>query len=102
MEVGDTVQILVAMVAIAIVGFFLAQLMREVERIWQSEKRTVVFVTNNIEEASYLADRIILLTNCPTLIEKEYIVDMPRPRSYVNESFLKLRKQITDDMEKSF
>lgn len=75
---------------------------QELERIWQSEKRTVVFVTNNIEEALYLADRIILLTNCPTRIDKEYIIDMPRPRSYVDEKFLKLRKQITAAMEKTF
>lgn len=75
---------------------------QELERIWQSEKRTVIFVTNNIEEALYLADRIILLTNCPTRIAREYKIDMPRPRSYVDETFLRLRKQITDDMEKSF
>lgn len=74
----------------------------ELERIWQSEKRTVIFVTNNIEEALYLADRVILLTNCPTRIDKEYIVDMSRPRSYVDKRFLQLRKQITDDMEKTF
>lgn len=74
----------------------------ELERIWQSEKRTVIFVTNNIEEALYLADRVILLTNCPTRIDKEYIIDMPRPRSYVDKKFLQLRKQITDDMEKTF
>ncbi len=42
----------------------------ELEKIWQKEKRTVVFVTNNIEEAVYLADRIILLTNCPTTIKE--------------------------------
>ena len=37
----------------------------ELQRIWQAEKRTVIFVTNNIEEAIYLADRIIVLSNCP-------------------------------------
>ena len=38
---------------------------------------TVVFVTNNIEEAVYLADRILLLSNCPTHVVKEYSVDLP-------------------------
>ena len=38
----------------------------ELTRIWQAEKRTVIFVTNNIEEAVYLADRILVLRNCPT------------------------------------
>lgn len=71
----------------------------ELEKIWQKEKRTVVFVTNNIEEAIYLADRIILLTNCPTAIKKEYIVDLPRPRSYVDPDFLRLRKKILDNTD---
>lgn len=71
----------------------------ELQRIWQSEKRTVVFVTNNIEEALYLADRIILLTNCPTHIKKEYEITMPHPRNYVDPEFLRLRKEITDNMD---
>ena len=51
----------------------------ELEKIWQKEKRTVVFVTNNSEEAVYLADRIIILTNTPTRIKHEIKVDLPRP-----------------------
>lgn len=71
----------------------------ELERISNTEKRTVVFVTNNAEEAIYLADRIILLHNCPTSVHKEYIVDFPRPRNYVAPEFLALREQITNDMD---
>lgn len=71
----------------------------ELQRIWQKEKRTVVFVTNNIEEALFLADRIILLTNCPTHIKREYVIDLPHPRSYVDPEFLRLRQQITDNMD---
>ena len=69
----------------------------ELQRIWQSEKRTVIFVTNNIEEALFLADRIILLTNCPSGIKKEYISDMPHPRSYVEPKFLSSRPEITEN-----
>jgi ABC-type nitrate/sulfonate/bicarbonate transport system ATPase subunit len=71
----------------------------EIERVYTKDKRTVIFVTNNVEEAVYLADRIILLTNCPTHVNKEYIVDFPRPRSYVDRAFLELRQRITDDMD---
>lgn len=67
----------------------------EVEKIWDKEKRTVVFVTNNIEEALYLADRIIILTECPATIAKEYSVDLQRPRSLVSPEFLKLREEIS-------
>ena len=71
----------------------------ELQRIWQKEKRTVIFVTNNIEEALFLADRIILLTNCPTHIKKEYVINMPHPRDYVDPEFLRLRQLITDNMD---
>ena len=71
----------------------------EVERISNTDRRTVIFVTNNAEEAIYLADRIILLHNCPTSVHKEYIVDIPRPRDYTSPAFLALREQITKDMD---
>ncbi|MCD8349091.1 MAG: ABC transporter ATP-binding protein [Planctomycetaceae bacterium] len=71
----------------------------ELQRIWQAEKRTIVFVTNNIEEAIYLADRIIVLSNCPATVKREYIIDMPRPRDYVSDEFLRLRKEITGIMD---
>ena len=67
----------------------------ELEKIWQKEKRTVVFVTNNIEEALYLADRIVVMSNCPAKIKAEYKIDLPRPRDYVDPEFLRLRKEIT-------
>lgn len=73
----------------------------ELERIWESEKRTVIFVTNNIEEAIYLADRILVLTNCPATVKREYVIDLPRPRSLVAPEFLKLRKEITGIMDKT-
>ncbi len=71
----------------------------ELVRIWKKEKRTVIFVTNNIEEALYLADRLILFTDCPSGIAKEYRVDLPRPRDYVDAGFLRLRKEIADEMD---
>ncbi|HKL58180.1 MAG TPA: ABC transporter ATP-binding protein [Sphaerochaeta sp.] len=67
----------------------------EIEKIWDKEKRTIVFVTNNIEEALYLADRIIILTECPATVAKEYVIDLPRPRSLVDETFLRLREEIS-------
>ena len=73
----------------------------ELQRIWQKDRRTVIFVTNNIEEALFLADRIILMTNCPSKIKTEYKIDLPHPRSYVDPEFLKLRQEITDNMDKS-
>lgn len=73
----------------------------ELQRIWQTEKRTVIFVTNNIEEAIYLADRIIVLSNCPATVKKEYVIDLPRPRKYTSPEFLALRKEITSIVDKT-
>ncbi len=66
----------------------------ELTRIWQVEKRTVIFVTNNIEEAVYLADRILVLRNCPTGVKAEYQITLPRPRNYTDPEFLRLRREI--------
>lgn len=70
-------------------------------RIWEREKRTVLFVTNNIEEAIYLADRIVVLCNCPTTIKKEYQISLPRPRDYVSHKFLELREEITSVVDQT-
>lgn len=71
----------------------------EIQRIWQEEKRTVIFVTNNIEEAIYLGDRIILLSKSPAQIKEIYDINLPRPRDTVSPEFLKIRKIISDNTD---
>ena len=73
----------------------------QIERIYSQDKRTVIFVTNNVEEAVFLADRILLLADKPSHIVKEYRIDFPRPRNLISEEFLALRKEITEYMEKT-
>jgi len=71
----------------------------EVQRIWQEEKRTIIFVTNNIEEAVYLGDRIVLLSNCPATVKKIYEVNLPRPRDTVDPEFLRIRKEVSENTD---
>lgn len=71
----------------------------EILRIWQEEKRTVLFVTNNIEEACYLADRIILLSEYPANVKEIYEINMKRPRDRVDKEFLSLRTEISDNTD---
>jgi NitT/TauT family transport system ATP-binding protein/sulfonate transport system ATP-binding protein len=73
----------------------------EIMRIWAAEKKTIIFITNNIEEAVYLADRIILLTNCPARIKQEYRIDLPRPRDYTSPEFLSLRDEVSKNMDRT-
>ena len=53
----------------------------EVTRLWERTKKTIVFVTHDIEEAVYLGDRVIVLSARPGRIREEVKVDLPRPRS---------------------
>jgi len=68
----------------------------ELVRLWENLKSTVIFVTHNIEEAVYLAERIIILTNKPTKIKDEIKVDLPRPRDFLDPEFLRIRKEVTE------
>lgn len=68
----------------------------EILRIWEKEKRTIIFVTNNIEEAVYLADRIILLSNCPATVKEVYdLSGLSKPRHTMDPAFLKIRAAIS-------
>lgn len=66
----------------------------ELVKIWQRERKTVVFITNNIEEAVYLADRIITLGGAPSRIIDEFGIGLSRPRSRSDPDFLTIRKKI--------
>lgn len=73
---------------------------KETERIWIQEKRTVVFVTNNIDEALTLGDRIYTMKNkLPGTLCNTYKVDLARPREPTDRAFLRLRQQIIDESE---
>ena len=70
----------------------------EVIKLWQRFGSTVLFITHNIEEAVYLADRIIILTNKPASIKEELTVDLPRPRDFTSPQFVELRKYVTEQI----
>lgn len=71
----------------------------EIQRVWQQEKRTIVFVTNNIEEAVYLGDRIILLSQSPGSVKQIYDVNLPRPRDTIAPEFLRIRKEVSENTD---
>ena len=72
----------------------------EILKIWEKNRRTIIFVTNNIEEAVYLGDRIVLLSDRPAKVKEIYDLSaMPRPRDYVSRDFLRIRREITDNMD---
>ena len=60
-------------------------------RIWQKERKTIVFVTHDIDEAVQLADRIVVLTPRPARIAAIVAVDLPRPRDMDSAGYLQAR-----------
>ncbi len=77
-----------------------AKLQDEIERIWEEDKKTVVLITNDVDEALLLADRVVPLTLGPgATLGREFVIDLPRPRdrTAVNHdpAFKALRAEIT-------
>ncbi len=68
--------------------------------VWQKERKTVVFVTHNIDEAIFLASRILIMRDRPGCINDEIKVDLARPRDRRSQGFLKLHIKIREVLEK--
>ncbi|MGN0183758.1 MAG: ABC transporter ATP-binding protein [Aristaeellaceae bacterium] len=68
----------------------------ELLKLWKATGTTVIFITHNIEEAVYLGERILVLTNKPTKIKEEIINDLPHPRDISSPGFVELRNRVTD------
>jgi len=68
----------------------------ELLEIWNKEKKTVLFVTHNIDEAVYLADKIIVLSKRPARVVEEIEVDLKRPRDRTSLEFVGIRKRILE------
>ena len=73
-------------------------LQQELINIWQTLKKTVVFITHNLEEAVILADRVVVLSPQPGRIRDVIPVDLPRPRSITDPAYVSLLKMVYDLM----
>lgn len=71
----------------------------EVIRLWKKFESTVLFITHNIEEAVYLADKILILSNKPATIKEELVVDLPRPRDISSPEFTEIRRYVTEQIK---
>jgi NitT/TauT family transport system ATP-binding protein len=59
-------------------------MMDEILRLWREIKATIIYVTHNLEEAVYLGQNILVLTQKPTRIKENVEVDLPHPRDYAS------------------
>jgi NitT/TauT family transport system ATP-binding protein len=66
----------------------------ELLRIWQAERRTILFVTHDIDEAVQMADRVVVLSSRPARIKEILTIDLPRPRNISSPRYLELRDEL--------
>lgn len=71
----------------------------EVVKIWQATKSTVIFITHNVEEAVYVADKVLILSQKPTYVKEELVIDLPRPRDVTDKKFIEYREYVTDQIK---
>jgi len=75
-------------------------LQTELLSIWEQEKKNIIFVTHNIDEAIYLGDRILIMRDRPGYIDTELPVTFPRPRDRHSDDFVDFHLKIREKLEK--
>jgi sulfonate transport system ATP-binding protein len=68
----------------------------ELLKLWRQTGTTVIFITHNIEEAVYLSQNILVLTNKPTAIKERMLNNLPSPRNVVSPEFIEVRNRVTE------
>src|ERR1700704_4970945 len=62
--------------------------------VWRETRKTVIYVTHNVAEAVYLADRVIVMSPHPGTVKTEMKIDLPRPRDPLSVEFVECQKQL--------
>lgn len=78
----------------ALDAFTRMNMQKEVLNIWEKEKNTMILVTHDIDEAIFLADRVVVMSSRPGTIKNIIKVDLPRPRVRSNFDYIKIRNEI--------
>lgn len=71
----------------------------EVLKLWRETGATVIFITHNVEEAVYLAQRCLIMSLKPTTIKEEVNIDLPYPRNVADPEFVAYREHITEQIK---
>jgi NitT/TauT family transport system ATP-binding protein len=75
-------------------------LQEELVKIWQEEHKTIIFVTHNVDEAVFLADRVVVLSKSPGKIIGNFQIELNRIRDRTSPQFIELKKEITQLLQK--
>ncbi len=75
---------------------------RELLRIWSATGKTILFVTHSVDEAVFLADRIVVMTARPGSVKEIISISIPRPRDRTSSEFISVRGEVLSVLEMEF
>lgn len=73
------------------------RMQQEITRIWQAEKMTILLITHDIDEALFLSDRVVVMSDRPASIRDIYSIGLPRPRDRNGPEFVGLRRTLYEE-----